>query len=106
MLPKCPAYDTIIRRLQGGDCLLDVGYFLGQDLRRLVADGAPADRLYAVDVVNHWDLGYEMFRDRHRFSAHYIETDILSPNKKLEHLQGSIDIISITHVLHQWEWDD
>ena len=106
MISKCPAYDDIIGRLQGGECLLDVGCFLGQDLRRLVADGAPSDRLYAVDIVNHWDLGYEMFRDRHAFTAHYIEADILYPNAALSALRGSVNIISITHVLHQWEWDD
>ena len=106
MIPKSPAYHKIIKRLQGGESFLDIGCFLGQDLRRLVADGAPSERLYAVDVVNHWELGYELFRDRERFSAHFMETDILYPNAALEALMGTIDIISITHVLHQWDWDD
>ena len=105
MISICPAYESIIQRLQHGESLLDVGCFLGQDLRRVVADGAPSNRLFAVDIVNHWDLGYEMFRDRDRFSAQFMETDILHPNAVLQSLEGTINIISITHVFHQWDWD-
>ncbi|KAL2036564.1 hypothetical protein N7G274_010701 [Stereocaulon virgatum] len=105
MLPHTPPYKLIIQRLQAGQSLLDIGCFLGQDLRRLVADGAPADRLFALDVVNHWDLGYEMFRDIDKFSARYIETDILNPSHELQELRGTMHIISMTHVLHQWDWN-
>lgn len=104
MLPKSPAYASIIHTLKAGGSFLDIGCFIGQDLRRLVADGAPSDHLYAVDVVNHWDVGYDMYRDRDRFSAHFIEADILYPNAELEALRGRVDVISITHVLHQWDW--
>ncbi|CAF9936426.1 hypothetical protein IMSHALPRED_010746 [Imshaugia aleurites] len=104
MLPKSPAYSTIIQKLQAGGTCLDIGCFIGQDLRRLVADGAPSDRLYAVDVVSHWDVGYEMYRDRDRFSAHFIEADILYPTAELRALMGTVDVLSITHVLHQWDW--
>lgn len=103
MLPKSPAYASIIQKLQAGASFLDIGCFIGQDLRRLVADGAPSDRLYAVDVGSHWDVGYDMYRDRDRFSAHFIEADILYPNVELRALMGTVDVVSITHVLHQWE---
>ena len=46
-----------------------------------------------------------MFRDIHIFSARYIETDILNPNHELQELRGTMDMISITHVLHQWDWN-
>ena len=104
MLPKSPAYASIIQKLRAGASFLDIGCFIGQDLRRLVADGAPSDRLYAVDVVSHWDVGYDMYRDRDRFSAHFIEADILYPNVELRALMGTVDVVSITHVLHQWDW--
>lgn len=104
MLPKSPAYASILQKLQAGGSFLDVGCFIGQDLRRLVADGAPSGRLYAVDVVSHWDVGYDMYRDRDRFSAHFIEADILYPNAELLALRGTVDVLSITHVLHQWDW--
>ncbi|MCJ1287941.1 hypothetical protein MMC26_007293 [Xylographa opegraphella] len=106
MIPKCPAYGIIIKRLQSGDSLLDVGCFLGQDLRRLVFDGAPSECLYGLDIVSHWDVGYDMFRDRGQFAAHFMEGDILHPNEALQGLHSSIDIISITHVFHQWGWGD
>lgn len=87
-----------------GATLVDVGTFIGQDLRRLVVDGAPSTNMYAVDIVNHWDIGFDMFRDRHKFYAHYIESDILYPSPALQELNGKIDIIWVTHVLHQWIW--
>ena len=85
---------------------MDIGCFLGHDLRRLAFDGAPSTNLYGVDIVNHWDLGYDLFRDRDHFAAHFIKADILSDDPELVILQGQIDIISIMHMLHQWGWDD
>ncbi|TVY76043.1 Methyltransferase [Lachnellula suecica] len=98
-------YPTILSRLQKGDTLLDIGCFLGHDLRRAVFDGAPSDKLYGVDVVDHWTLGYEFFRDSGRFSAKFIECDVLTPNNELQSLYGKIDIICVTSLLHQWEWE-
>ena len=105
MIPKTPSYAYIIERLQAGSTFLDIGCFLGQDLRRLVADGAPPDNLYAMDIVSHWDVGYDLFRDRDRFSAHFLEADVLFPNSTLTALRGKVDILYITHVLHQWDWE-
>ena len=106
MIPKTPNYAHILERLQAGSSFLDIGCFLGQDLRRLLADGAPADNLFAMDIVNHWDVGYELFCDRDRFSAHFFETDVLFPNTQLVALRGKVDILYITHVLHQWDWEN
>ena len=82
MISKCAVYQTIIGRLQRGESYMDVGCFLGQDIRRLVFDGAISDRLYAVDIVDHWNLGFETFRDRDRLSAQYIESNILNPSPR------------------------
>ena len=85
---------------------MDVGCFLGHDLRRLVVDGAPSTNLYGVDIVNHWEVGYDLFRDHGRFSAHFIEADILSEkDPALFALRGQVDIVSMMYVLHQWDWD-
>lgn len=84
-------HDT--ERLKKGASLVDVGTFIGQDLRRLIVDGAPSTNLYAVDIVNHWNVRSDMFRDRDRFHAHYIETDILYPSPALQELNGKMDII-------------
>lgn len=105
MIPKCPVYGEIIERLRHGDTFLDIGCFLGHGLRRLVADGAAVDNLYAVDLVNHWDLGYELFRDRNKFHVPFVEGDILNADGLLASLKRKMDIVSIIHVLHQWDWD-
>jgi hypothetical protein len=86
---------------------MDVGCHLGGDLRRLVIDGAPSDNLHGVDIVSHWDVGYELYRDKDRFAAHFIEADVLSSKEDpaLWALLGRVDIISISALLHQWPWD-
>ncbi|QSZ35668.1 hypothetical protein DSL72_006790 [Monilinia vaccinii-corymbosi] len=104
-LCRNPVYPEVLKRVQAGETLMDVGCFLGHDLRRLVYDGAPSDKLYAVDIVSHWEVGYELFRDRDRFAAHFIEADIVSQSESLAPLKGQIDITSITQVIHQWDWD-
>ena len=84
---------------------MDIGCFLGHDLRHLVVDGAPSANLYAVDEVSHWEIGYDFFRDRSSFAAQFIEADILRPNAELRQLWGTIDAISIVHVLHIWDYE-
>jgi SAM-dependent methyltransferase len=106
-ISRSPAYATVLKRLGAGDTFLDVGCFLGGDMRRLAFDGAPTANLHGVDIVSHWDVGYELYRDRDRFNARFIEADILSTeNPALQALSGRIDILSISAVLHQWNWND
>ena len=104
LLPLSPAYATIVQRLQSDATLIDIGCFIGQELRQLSFDGAPSSNLYAVDIVNHWDIGYDMFRDRDIFSATFVEADILHPNEELLSMNGRMDVINVTLLLHQWDW--
>lgn len=104
-MPRHPLYHSILSRLNDGASLVDVGTFIGQDLRKLVFDGAPSTNLYGVDIVNHWETGFEMYQDREKFHAQYIECDILDPNLALAKLNGKMDVIWITHLLHQWTWE-
>ncbi|KAI9743049.1 MAG: hypothetical protein M1818_003344 [Claussenomyces sp. TS43310] len=104
-ISRSPAYATILQRLRAGATFMDVGCFLGGDLRRLVFDGAPSANMYGVDIVSHWEVGQALYRDEGRFDAHFIQADILSlENPALKALQGRIDVISISAVLHQWDW--
>ncbi|KAL6719444.1 hypothetical protein ACLMJK_003684 [Lecanora helva] len=101
-----PAYQAILEKLKSGGSIMDVGCFLGMDLRRLVYDGAPSDRMYAVDIVSHWDTSYHLFNDEQKFEAKFIESDFLaSENADLDKILGKIDIISVSAVLHQWLWE-
>jgi hypothetical protein len=59
LLCHMPIYEEILRRVSEGAMLMDVGTFIGHDLRRLAYDGAPTDRLYGLDIVSHRDVGFE-----------------------------------------------
>lgn len=102
-----PIYDEVLKRVKDGAILLDVGTFVGHDLRRLVYDGAPSDKLYGVDIASYGDVGYDLFRDRETFQGHFIEADILSDtSSELNALKNKVDIIAVSQVLHQWTWDN
>lgn len=104
-IARSPAYEIVKQRLcSGGGCLLDVGCFIGADLRQLAFDGADTTRLYGMDIVKHWDIGFELYHDRGRFHAHFIEADILSDDKDLQQIPKAVDVISVSAVLHQWNW--
>ncbi|KAK3698877.1 hypothetical protein LTR37_016754 [Vermiconidia calcicola] len=102
-----PAYATIVKRLQGGDSMVDIGCFVGGDFRRLVFNGAPLESMVGVDLVSHWEVGYELFRDREKFRARFVEADLMTVEEDsgLQKLKGKMDIIHISAVLHQWDWD-
>ena len=81
-----------------GQVLADIGCFIGHDLRHLVNDGAPAQNLYGFDIIDFWDLGFEMFQDRDRFKAHFVQADIMAADSKLAEFKGKLDIIYIAQV--------
>ncbi|KAI0165843.1 hypothetical protein GGR57DRAFT_448977, partial [Xylariaceae sp. FL1272] len=107
-LSRSPVYPEVLDRVKNGRTLMDIGPFLGHDLRRLVYDGAPSDNLYGVDIVNFYDLGYEFFRDREHFKGKFIEANFLSTSSdELTALkERKVSVIVISQVLHQWGWDD
>ena len=105
-LPKHPHYRSVISRLQREEILfLEIGTMLGSDLRALVADGAPSEKLIAADIVNFWELGYEMFRDQDSFHCKYIQTDVMDRSGPLLQFRHAVDIIYISQVLHQWDFE-
>jgi hypothetical protein len=68
--------------------------------------GPPSTNLYGADMVNYWNVGCKMFRDKGHFDAHFIEADTLSESDPaLSPLKGKVDIVSVTHVFHSWGWD-
>ncbi|KUJ11044.1 uncharacterized protein LY89DRAFT_594965, partial [Mollisia scopiformis] len=105
LITRSPVYSEVLEKLKAGGRLVEVGSFIGHDMRRMAFDGAPSSNFYAVDIVNHWDVGYSMFNDREKFHAHFIESDIVHTNSQLQELNGTVDIIYISKVFHQWDWD-
>lgn len=105
-LRRLPAYPKILQLARNGAIVMDIGTFIGHDIRRLVYDGAPSENLYGVDIVSHFDVGYDFFRDREHFKGHFIEADFLSTdNKELMTLKSNVDVIICSQVLHQWNWE-
>ena len=82
---------------------------MGQDLRQLFYDGAPSERLFGADIEpGFWDLGYELFRDRHKFAARFIKASLLDGNSVpslLESVGCPVDMIYVGSVLHLWDWN-
>ena len=105
----------VLPRLKAGSSMLDLGSCLGQDLRKCIFDGAPANQLYASDLFTEYeDLSYELWRDKHIFRpGHFIADDVLADNSRFTQGPlmtqigpGQLDIISITMFLHLFNWDN
>ncbi|CAO1606126.1 MAG: hypothetical protein LQ349_008915 [Xanthoria aureola] len=58
--------------------LLDLGCCLAQDLRKLVFDGVPSEKLYGLDVEKGFiDLSYDLFNDHATFKSQFVIADML-----------------------------
>ncbi|KAL8800721.1 MAG: hypothetical protein Q9182_004964 [Xanthomendoza sp. 2 TL-2023] len=57
--------------------------------------------MYASDIVaGFWDLGFDLFRDKTIFNAHFIEADILDTESPLNVLRGKVDVLLVNQVFH------
>lgn len=86
---------------------------MGQDLRYLVANGAPSDNMYGADIEpGFWEVGYELFKDRSTFRGRYLQSDILDgtgdaplTSALRQQLYGKVDVIYAGAVFHLWDID-
>ena len=86
--------------------MLDLGCCFAQDLRILAAGGAPTRNLLAADIASElWELGYELFRDREKLEARFLEADIFDEDSGLAKLKGDVDVVLATHFFHLFSWD-
>ena len=106
-IARSPAYGTMLQTLKSGGTYMDVGCFIGADMRQLVFDGAPSGKMIGVDIISHWEVGFEMYCDRESFRAQFFEADVLKcqHSPKLSMLKGQMDVINVSAVLHQWDWN-
>lgn len=101
-LHELPSYASMVRRLKQGAKYLDMGCCLGQDIRKLVMDGAPPENLYGAELNAPFiDLGYDFFRDR-GLAVSFVEADalVLSAGSPLSKLKGTVDFVHLAMVLH------
>lgn len=104
-ISSAPQYPEILQRVKDGQKLLDVGCCFGQDVRKLVFDGAPAENIYASDLQHEfWDLGYELFLDKDRLRTQFIEADVFDEESGLSKLDGQIDIVHAASFFHLFSW--
>ena len=96
-----PLYAQIINRIKDGETLLDVGCCLGQDLRQLVADGAPSENIYGLDIERPlMDLGFDLFLDREKLKSTFMLGDVYEHNTDWSLLEGKMDIINASAFFH------
>lgn len=87
--------------------LLDLGCCFGQDIRKLVYDGAPSEKLSACDLQYGFiDLGYALFADRDSLRTHFFAADIFDENGSLGDKSGSFDFIYAGSFLHLFSQTD
>ena len=85
---------------------MDLGCCFGQDLRLFAAHGAPTNRMYGVDINKEvWDLGYELFKDRDKMQAQFVEADIFDKGSPLVRMQEKCDIIIACQFFHLFSWN-
>lgn len=90
---------------------LDLGTCFGQDVRKLVYDGAPVERVWASDIEQHLiDMGYKLFNDEDKLprDKFLCPGDLLSssPADKLHVLDDKVSILHMTAVFHLFTLED
>jgi SAM-dependent methyltransferase len=101
------AYQEVLERIKNGEQYLDLGCCVGQDIRKLVHDGAPSQNTYGSDLkASFWDIGYELFCDKSTLKTTFIEADIFDANSDLHKLDGKVDIVNAASFFHLFDWND
>ncbi|KAL1798332.1 hypothetical protein ACET3X_002369 [Alternaria dauci] len=101
-----PAYQEVLRRIKNGEQFLDLGCCMGQDIRKLVHDGAPSEHTYASDLKkNFWDIGYDMFLDRSTLQTRFVEADIFDADSELKQMDGKMDMVNAASFFHLFDWN-
>jgi len=102
-----PLFPDMVNRLKRGQTFLDLGTCFGQDIRKLVSEGAPSENIYGTDLRRPFiDLGYELFNDKDKLRATFVVADIFDPSSDLKRLDGQIDIIYAGAFFHLFGWDE
>ncbi|KAK7534666.1 hypothetical protein BKA81DRAFT_409822 [Phyllosticta paracitricarpa] len=100
------AYPEILERVKNGQKYLEAGCAFGQDLRRLIKDGAPPSNLVATDLSDDfWQVGYSLFKDESRLGVRFIAADVTAASSPLtmpppDGIAGTIDIIHASFYFH------
>ena len=79
---------------------------MGQDTRKIVSDGAPAENTFASDIkTGFWDYGFDLFLDKSSLKTTFIEADIFDADSKLNELDGKINVVYASSFFHLFDWE-
>lgn len=106
-LSNSPSYPNILKSLKlNGGKLLDLGCCFGQDMRKLVHDGAPHSSVFGAELRREYvEKGYDLFLDRETFGARIIVADVLDSHGLLDELEDQMDFIHVGLFLHLFDWE-
>src|ERR1700761_8160460 len=100
-------YQEVLERIKHGEKFLDLGCCFGQEIRRLVFDGAPSVNTYGSDL---WEgflsIGYELFKDKDRLQTTFIAADVFDDSSPLTTLAGQMNIIYTGAFFHLFNLED
>ncbi|KAK6844515.1 Methyltransferase [Apiospora arundinis] len=109
VLSNFPVYQEILSNLQSGTWTryLEVGCGLGQDIRKLIHDGAPKTSVMGTDLLpGLLESGHDLFRDadalplgKSLFAADFLDTSDANVLAAAG-LDGTVDVIHATMFLH------
>lgn len=106
-LNQTKEYSDILQRLQQGQKLLDMACCFGQEIRQLVADGAPSENIYGCDLREDYiKLGYKLFRDQDTLRTKFLTANIFDATSALTDLQGQFDMVYAGSFFHLWGYED
>lgn len=75
-----------------------------QDIRKLVADGAPSANTFAFDVDGPLqDIGYDLFRDRDTLKTTFLVRDVFDTAADWSALTGKMDVIHASAFIHLFD---
>lgn len=106
-LTKTEVYSEVLERVKNGEHFLDLGCCFGQEIRQLIADGAPAENLHGSDLRQEFvDLGYDLFKDKggegRKISWHV--ADVFDDNApEWSSIQGKISIVYTGSFFHLFD---
>ena len=105
-ITRSPQYHEVLERIKGGDRYVDIGCCVGQDIRKLVYDGAPSENTYGSDLEKEFtNIGYDLFLDRSTLKTTFITANVFDSASDLSQLDGQIDIVHVASFFHLFDWD-
>lgn len=100
-------YQEVLERIKHGEKFLDLSCCFGQEIRKLVFDGAPSVNTYGSDLWGDFlSIGYELFKDKDRLKTTFIAADVFDDSSPLTTLAGRMNIIYTGAFFHLFNLED